>query len=182
MPHNSSHQVHVVYSGKYLEMVKAGHWEYVRRARSLSAVGIIALTPDRELVLVEQYRIPVSAHAIELPAGLVGDEQHFAGESFETAARRELLEETGYQADHWEYLFDGPSSAGLAEEQVHLLFATGLRRVAAGGGDASERIQIHTVPLHELDGFLQAQRSQGKQIDLKVRLAGYFLKARPQNR
>jgi ADP-ribose pyrophosphatase len=164
----------VLYAGKYLQMVQVGRWEYARRVRSISAVGIIAMTPARELILVEQYRIPVQTSVIEIPAGLVGDEVHLQGEALETAARRELLEETGYEADHWEYLFAGPSSAGMSDEQVHLLLATGLRKVAQGGGDASEDITVHAIPLPALDTYLALRQSQGIQVDLKVRLAQYF--------
>ena len=166
----------VLYRGKFLEMVKTGHWEYVRRKGCFPAVGVMAITPDRELILVEQYRIPLQAKTIELPAGLVGDEPRYGQEELLTAARRELLEETGYQAQNWEYLFGGPSSAGLTDEMVHLFLATGLQKVAAGGGDAHESITIHTVPLAGLTAFLEQRLQEGDNIDMKVRMAGYLMR------
>jgi ADP-ribose pyrophosphatase len=163
-----------LYAGRFLELVRSGHWEYARRRGCLHAVGVIAITPDHRLLLVEQYRIPVGARTIELPAGLIGDAAHLAGEAAETAGRRELLEETGYEADHWEYLFAGPSSAGLSDEQLHLLLATGLRQVGPGGGDDSEAITLHAIPLRELQPFLAAREREGALVDMKVRLAGYL--------
>jgi ADP-ribose pyrophosphatase len=168
----------VLHAGKFIELVRIGRWEYARRTRSQRAVGIIARTDGGELVLVQQHRIPVSADTIELPAGLVGDED--AHEAVTTAARRELLEETGYEAQRIEHLFDGPSSAGLTDEQVDLVLATGLRQVHCGGGIEGERITVHTVAIDNLSEFLKLQRSRGIQIDFKVRLAEYMLRLRQQ--
>ena len=169
-------EVRGLYRGKFVELVCNGRWEYARRTHGGSVVGIVALTPARELIVVEQYRIPVGANTLELPAGLVGDEE--AGEAIEAAARRELLEETGYDARKWEYLFDGPSSAGLTDEQVQLLLASDLRKVHEGGGVGNERITVHLVPLGELEGFLDGKRRAGVLVDFKVRLAGYMLRGR----
>lgn len=164
----------ILHAGRFIELVRSGHWEYARRRGCLHAVGIIAITPDHRLLLVEQYRIPVGTRTIELPAGLIGDAAHLEGEAAETAGRRELLEETGYEADHWEYLFAGPSSAGLSDEQLHLLLATGLRQVGPGGGDDSEDITLHAIALGELEPFLAAREREGVLVDMKVRLAGYL--------
>lgn len=166
----------ILFSGKFLEMLRSGRWEYAHRKGNVSAVGIIAVTPEGRLLLVEQYRIPVNTRTIELPAGLVGDEQ--GAESVELAAQRELLEETGYQAGKVEYLFDGPSSAGMTDEQVHLVLATDLRRQDAGGGVAGEQIIVHEVELADLGQFLAGKRRAGVQIDFKVRLAGCLMRSR----
>lgn len=162
-----------LYSGRFLQMLRQGRWEYAHRTGDVSAVGIIAATPEGKLLLVEQFRIPVNAATIELPAGLVGDED--TSEEILTAARRELLEETGYEAAELEYLFDGPSSAGLTDEMIHLVLARGLRRVTGGGGTAGEQITVHEVPLEDLDRFLNRKRSAGTLVDVKVRLAGLLL-------
>lgn len=159
----------VIYRGQFIELLQHDRWEYAHRAGNVSAVGIVAATDDQKLILVEQFRIPVDTTTIELPAGLVGDGD--AGEDIIAAAERELLEETGYQAGQWKYLYDGPSSAGLTDERVHLVRARGLRKVGAGGGIAGEQIVVHEIALAELDAFLAAKRSAGVLIDLKVRLA-----------
>ena len=88
-------------------------WEYVSRSRGRNVVGIVAVTADDELVLVEQFRPPVNNRVLELPAGLVADED--AEEDPLNAARRELLEETGYVSDSWFHFATGLSSSGLSD-------------------------------------------------------------------
>src|ERR1700722_17662471 len=85
-------------TSKFLALIKEGHWEYVDRVNATGAALIVAVTPEEKLILVEQYRIPVHVRTIELPAGIIGDEPGNCGESHAEAARRELLEETGYAA------------------------------------------------------------------------------------
>ncbi|MCX7034356.1 MAG: NUDIX hydrolase, partial [Arenimonas sp.] len=96
--------------GQYLRLVKRGHWEYAERTNAGSAVIVIALTPEDKLLFVEQFRVPMNAHTIEMPAGLVGDLD--AHDTMEEAARRELLEETGWQASEVKVLMVGPTSSG----------------------------------------------------------------------
>lgn len=164
--------VEVLHRGTHLHLLRRNGWEFVRRAHGGGVVGIIAITPDRRLVLVEQPRIPIGRPTIELPAGLVGDEG--PGEGVLAAARRELLEETGYQARLVRHLAEGPSSAGLTDETIALVLATGLSRVGAGGGVGEERIRIHEVPLEGVEAWCDAQRRRGCLVDLKVYVALYF--------
>ena len=91
---------------------------------------VVAVTEEGELLLVEEYRFPLHARTIGLPAGLSGDGGE---ESTLESARRELEEETGYSASFWTYLFTGPSSPGLTTEMVSFYLADGLRQVAEGG-------------------------------------------------
>src|ERR1044071_6622896 len=126
-------QTTTLYSGKFLELVKEGRWEYVNRVGATGAVIIAAVTGEQKLLLVEQYRIPVHARTIELPAGIVGDEPGGSDESFADAAKRELLEETGYTAERIEALTTGPSSSGLTSEVITLMLASGPKRIHAGG-------------------------------------------------
>ena len=91
--------------GKFLELLKEGRWEYVRRVNASGAVMIVAVTEEGELLLVEEYRVPLHARTVGLPAGISGDEGE---ESSLQSARRELEEETGYRADSWTYLLAGP--------------------------------------------------------------------------
>ena len=135
----------VVYEGKYQRMVVRGTWEYSERvhAGGLAAI-IIAVTPADEVLFVEQFRIPLQARTIEMPAGLVGDIH--AGESIEVSAVRELEEETGWTAEHAEVLLVGPTSSGASSEKIAFVRATGLRQVGPGGGDASEDITVHAIP------------------------------------
>src|SRR5262245_47298385 len=110
----------ILCSGKFLSLVKEGRWEYADRIGTTGAAIIVAVTNEQKLLLVEQYRIPVHTRTIEMPAGMVGDEPGAAGEKLADAARRELVEETGYAAEHIEALTTGPSSSGLASEVVTL--------------------------------------------------------------
>ena len=61
----------VMWEGRFISAVREGHWEYVRRTRGISAAVILAETDDREIILVEQYRIPIGRRCLELPAGLI---------------------------------------------------------------------------------------------------------------
>jgi ADP-ribose pyrophosphatase len=163
-------------AGKHLRLVRSGRWEYAQRVQAHAIAAIIAITAEERLILVEQQRIPVGARVIELPAGLVGDED--AGEPMSEAARRELIEETGYDADRLTVIGRGPSSAGLTDEVVTLVHAEGLHRIAAGGGVAGENITVHEVPLCEIDQWLRAREAEGLLIDWKI-WAGLWLVRRP---
>src|ERR1700690_124132 len=109
-----------LHTGKFLALIKEGHWEYVDRVNATGAALILAVTAEQKILLVEQYRIPVHARTIELPAGIIGDEPGRANESQTEAARRELLEETGYAAEHFQVLTTGPGCSGLTSERVTL--------------------------------------------------------------
>jgi ADP-ribose pyrophosphatase len=106
---------------------------------------------------------------LELPAGLAGDDG--GEEELVTAARRELVEETGYEAGQMRLLFAGLSSAGLSDETITFFRATDLKKVGPGGGDAHEKIQVHEVDLAELPDWLARQGERGVLVDLKVYLA-----------
>ena len=85
----------ILHQGHWLRLVKRGKWEAVERCHGGDgmAVIVIAVTPADEVLFVEQYRVPLQARTIEMPAGLVGDDHD--DDSLEAAARRELIEETG---------------------------------------------------------------------------------------
>ena len=135
---------------------------------------VAAVTDDRRLLLTEQFRIPVNRSVIELPAGLVGDIEGEEEEELATAAERELLEETGYQAHKLELLTIGPPSAGMASEIVAFFRAREVTKVHDGGGDDSEEIVVHAVPLEGIDNWLDQQAAAGLLIDPKVYAGLYF--------
>jgi ADP-ribose pyrophosphatase len=165
-----------LYKGKFLALVKEGHWEYADRTNATGAAIIVAVTDEEKLLLVEQYRIPVHARTIELPAGIVGDDPGNGDEAQTEAARRELIEETGYEAGHIEALMHGPASSGLTSETVTLFLATKLRRVGAGGGVAHENITVHEVPLTEVHDWLEAKAQAGVLVEPKVYAGLYFIR------
>lgn len=171
----------VIAEGRFLSLIREGHWEYAERQATGAAV-IVAVTPEQKLLLVEQYRIPCHQRVLELPAGIIGDDPASATESHAQAARRELLEETGYDASVIEPLMTGPVSSGLTSELTTFFRATNLRRAGAGGGVAHEKITVHEVPLAELHGWLQAKSQAGVLVDPKVYAGIYFLKYSPQTK
>lgn len=155
------------WEGRFLTVRQQGSWEYAERRGEIGAAVIVALDGE-DIILVEQYRIPVGKRCLELPAGLVGDES--AGESTADAARRELEEETGYRADTVEELGLFYSSPGMTSESFTVVRATGLVQVGEGGGSPEEDITVHRVPLASVPGFLREKRAEGLGIDAKILL------------
>ena len=162
-----SDPVEIKWHGRFLIAKQEGKWEYVSRARNINAAVIVAVD-DGHVLLVEQYRFPLKALCLELPAGLVGDDEE--GEAVEIAAARELEEETGYRAEKLEVIGQFASSPGMVSETFTLLRATGLTRVGEGGGVEDEHIAVHRVPLAEVAQFVAAKRNQGVVIDVKLLL------------
>ena len=157
------------WEGRFITVKQQGTWEYVSRSRGMHAAVILAIdeaAEGRHVILVEQYRVPLKVRCIELPAGLVGDE--VAGEAAEVAAQRELEEETGYAATHWQDCGTYLSSPGLTGESFTLLKATGLTRVSAGGGTPEEDIKVHRVALADLPETVARFRQQGFAIDVRL--------------
>jgi ADP-ribose pyrophosphatase len=163
-----------LYEGRYLRLVDEGGWEFVTRPGITGVVVLVPITPARELVLVEQLRRPVGRSVVELPAGLVGDLPAHAGESLAVAAHRELLEETGFEAREIVELVSGPIAVGVSDEVVTFFEARGLTRTGPGGGDHTEDIKVHVVPLPELGAFLARKRAEGLLVDPKI-YAGLYL-------
>jgi ADP-ribose pyrophosphatase len=157
----------VVWSGRFITAKKKGPWEYVSRARGISA-GVIVAIDDGHVILVEQYRVPLGKNCLELPAGLIGDETE--GEAVETAAARELEEETGYRPARMTDLGYYYSSPGMVTEGFHLLRAEGLEKVSEGGGVEGEDIVVHRVKLAELPAFVAEKRAAGVAIDVRLLL------------
>ena len=162
-----------LYQGKFLNMVREGRWEYCERVNNTGAVMVFACTPERKVLLVEEFRPPIGQRCLCFPAGLSGDE---GPESDAAAARRELLEETGYEAGEIRFLFHGPSSPGLTSESLSFYLASDLRRVATGGGVEGENITVREAPLDDIDAWLAAQVELGIALDPRIYTGLYFLK------
>lgn len=160
-----------LYETRWLALYRCGRWDYVRRPQADVCVGVLAVTEAEELVLVEQYRIPVRRRVVEVPAGIVGDDEAHVGESLAETARRELLEETGYEAGRMVPLVATPTSAGMTSEMLHLFKAEGLRRVHGGGGVGGEDIVVHHVPLVGVREWLAGREREGVAVDFKIHAA-----------
>ena len=171
-----STDLETLHAGRHLSLVRRGHWEFATRHGATGVVGLVAVTDDAKMVLVEQTRPPLGKRVIELPAGLSGDIAGEESESLITAAKRELLEETGYEAQDVRMLTEGPSSAGLTDEMISFFMMSGLTKTGAGGGDASEDIVVHEIPLAGLPEWLEERRRAGWAIDPKIFVGLFWIK------
>ena len=165
MTEDSDAPLETVWQGKYISAVKRGRWEYVSRTGSTNAVVILA-EHDGKVILIEQYRVPVGARCLELPAGLVGDEDKDA--TVEDTAIKELEEETGFTADRVERLGQFHSSPGMVAESFTLVRAHGVRRIGDGGGTEHEDITVHLVAPEDIPGFVEQRRAAGTAVDVKL--------------
>lgn len=113
------------------------------------AVAIIAMDHEGKLLLVQQYRHPQGKVMWEPPAGLLDTPDEDPLE----CAKRELLEETGYEASKWEVLLDFANTPGGSSEQIRIYFAQGLKEHVGGrpqGSDEESSMTVHWVPLSEV--------------------------------
>ena len=176
MTHQITH-----YQGRYLSLLERNGWEFSSRTNASGVAVIVAVTDQDEIVLVEQYRPPVGERVIELPAGLIGDIGD-GKESVLEGAARELEEETGFSASHISLLMEAPSSAGMTDEIISFVQTSGLRRIGPGGGDDSEDISVHIIPLQQVDEWLLTQTGAGKLLDPKIFTALYWIRQGLLNR
>ena len=154
-----------MWQGKYISALKRGRWEFVSRTGSTNAVVIVA-EHEGKVILIEQFRVPVGGRCLELPAGLVGDEDEHA--TVEDTAVKELEEETGFTCDRVERLGDFHSSPGMVAESFTLVRAHGVRKVGEGGGTEHEESEVFLVPRAEIPGFVASRRALGVSVDVKI--------------
>jgi len=138
-------------------------WESVERRNCDGIVAVAPFTDEGEVIFIRQFRPPVNNHVIEFPAGL-----NDRGESTEDAARRELLEETGYEAKEMVFLAKGPLSSGSSGEILTVYLARGLIFRGIGQRDETEDIEVLKVPVDEVYERLSRMEAEGNFIDLKV--------------
>ena len=175
MGHNIKH---TLYEGDWLRLVRIDHWESCERTHGQGmAVIIIAVTPADEVLFVEQFRVPLGARTIEMPAGLVGDDH--AQDTLEDAARRELIEETGWSPGKVEVLLIGPTSSGMSNERIAFVRARELTRVGEGGGVDNENITVHSVPRADAPRWLMQKQAEGYELDLKLWAGLWMIERNP---
>jgi ADP-ribose pyrophosphatase len=157
----------LMWEGRFVRAMRRGRWEYASRANDIRAVVILA-EHDGKVILIEQYRVPTGRKCIELPAGLVGDEDPDA--TPEATAVKELEEETGFTAERVERLGDFFASPGMLAESFTLMRAHGVRRIGEGGGDEHEDIRVHLVARADIPNFIEQKRAEGFGVDAKLLL------------
>lgn len=164
----------MLYRGAWLDVRRRDGREFMLRNHCKGVAIIVAVTEAGELLLCEQYRVPVGARVLELPAGLIGDAPGLEGETKLDAAKRELLEETGYEARTLTQLAAGPVSPGISSEMMDVFYTDRLIRRHEGGGDDSEAITVHAVRLEEVPAFIRSCEQNGIMADLKLFMGLYF--------
>lgn len=152
------------WQGKYIRIMTRGGWEYVERGGGVGAVVILA-EHDGKIILIEQSRVPLGGRiCLEIPAGLVGDEDD---KGVEETAVKELEEETGFTAERIERLGKFFSSPGMVAEGFDLVRAHGVR---PSGAPVEEGIEVHLVERSQVAGFVAERRAAGVAIDVKLLL------------
>lgn len=107
-------------------------------------INVIALTPDEEVILVEQYRYGIEEPTLEIPGGMVDP-----GESPPEAIQRELLEETGYVSQQWTGMGKVSANPAIMNNFTHLYLAEECKYAGHENPDPHERINVHLLPLEE---------------------------------
>jgi ADP-ribose pyrophosphatase len=143
-------------------------WEAVERLNCNGIVAIIPVTCDGDLLLIRQFRPTMNCFVIEFPAGL-----NDKGEDLLTAAKRELVEETGYMSDTLYFMAEGPISIGLSTEMLTVYIATDVRPAPQEMRekypiDETEDIELIKVPLSSAYETIEAYRKKGDLVDIKI--------------
>ena len=134
------------------------------------AVTVVAILPDRRLLLVRQYRHPAGELLLELPAGTLEMGDDGSVEEALPAAQRELYEETGHRAGTWRHLAEFYTAPGFATELMQLFMATDLKRDPAyDGPEPDERLELVTPTFDEAIALAE----EGKIRDAKT-LVGLY--------
>lgn len=143
-------------------------WEAVGRVNCDGVVIVVPVTEAGEFLLIRQFRPAVGRRVIEFPAGLVQE-----GEDLHRAGMRELVEETGHEADAVETLTRGAVSTGINAEVWTVLLAAGVREAGAEAirrhpPDENEDIEVIKVPARDLYDELEKLGGRGDYVDIKI--------------
>jgi ADP-ribose pyrophosphatase len=167
----------IVWQGRYLRSLiityrdrfgNTKNWEAVERTNCSGIVVVVPVTVEKEFLLIRQFRPVVNNFVIEFPAGL-NDKM----EPLDVVARRELIEETGYDSNEIVYLAEGPVSSGMSSEILTVFLAKDTRPAPYNmkekyPADESEDIEVLKTPISKVYKVLESRKKDGDYIDLKV--------------
>jgi len=164
----------LLWQGKFLRTIgkeflnkngKKCLWECVEIKNIKGIIMVFPVTRKREVILVKQFRFPIEKNIVELPAGLLDK----PGESPRLAARRELLEETGYKAEKLIFIGRGYFNPGITNNEIIFFLAPDITFVGFAGisSDDSEEIEVIKVPLKKLADFC-LRKHKNFVVDLKI--------------
>lgn len=146
--------------------------------RNQEVVAMVPLHEDGTVTVVRQYRGPIDAELLEIPAGLCDVD----GEAYEAAARRELVEEVGLEADHLELVARYHPAAGFSDQFVRLFLATGLREVEADRqGPEEEAMTVERIDLDDVPAMIADGRLGDSKTMLGLLLAREQLRSRARS-
>ena len=132
-------------------------------------VNVLALTTDGQMVMIRQYRYGLGQAGFELVAGVIDE-----GETPEQAARRELLEETGFGGGEWQEVMTLSANPSTTNNLTHCFLATGVERISTQQLEPPEDIEVHIMHPDEVLGMLQ--RNEIKQALMAAPMWKYFAK------
>lgn len=138
-------------------------WEMVKRKTCGRCVGVAAITPAHEVILIKIFRIAQNRYVLDV----CGGHPDKKGELDVELTRRELLAETGYTVDALEEMFSGALDAVLLEEEVVYFLGTNARKVAEPKLDDAEDIEVLKIPLGALRQYL-THPPDGVLVDIKL--------------
>lgn len=167
----------IVWQGAFIRAFVLGYedlsggqreWEAVERINCNGIVAVVPVTTEGEILLVRQFRPVLDNFVIEFPAGL-NDRR----ESLVEAARRELIEETGYTSERLSYLTEGPISSGISTEILTVFLAEAARpaepeETRRYPPEETERLTLMKSPFSRIYDVLGAAREKGDYVDIKI--------------
>lgn len=109
------------------------------------AVAIVAITDDKKIVLKKEYKHAFGDELIEVPAGMFEPEE----KDGLAVAKRELLEETGYTSEEWEYLGDTVESSSKLTNRMHIYLAVNCKKIAEQTLDKTEELDVMVIPFEK---------------------------------
>ncbi|MFO7783211.1 MAG: NUDIX domain-containing protein [Thermodesulfobacteriota bacterium] len=142
--------LHTTGFSAHLDEVSLANGEISKRIRidHPEASAVVPQLPDGRIIMVRQYRYALGMETLEIPAGKVDP-----GEDAETCARRELLEETGFEAGMVQPIYTYNPAIGYSNERIHIFMAPGVEH-RSDKTDEREISSVELIPLNEIQEMI----------------------------